>query len=237
MNADPTLFSQIQALFERTYTSVGVNLEDCLVDSRRSRQLAALAGAQCAELADYARTFLRAADGQLRIGIYFSEWLIAKLEEHDPRAGLTDNNIQELIAFVEEINHALHAALAFQRGEIPNRSEDYCRNLELQARVDTYLVLVLFMAFFRKPKPINRQDRKWLQFHLFESISPSSYSDDSLRGRYMETTYLAASYTRYLESLATSRRVDEIRCFHALSYKEKRTRILSLPSPDNSENI
>ncbi|MFY8217255.1 MAG: hypothetical protein ACOVMP_11720 [Chthoniobacterales bacterium] len=234
MNAESTLFSQIQSLFERTYTNVGVNLEDCLVDSRRSKQLAALAGAQCAELADYARTFLRAADGQLRIGIYFSEWLIAQLERHDPRAGLNDHNIRELIAFVEEINHALHAGLAFQRGEIPNRSEDYCRNLELQARVDTYLVLVLFMAFFRKPKPLSRQDRKWLQFHLFESISPSSYNHNALRARYSETTQLASSYTRYLESLAASRRVAEIRCFHALSYQQKRARILLLTAGANS---
>lgn len=231
-SSQSTLFSEIQTLFERTYASIGVNLEDCLVDSQRSRQLAALAGAQCAELADYARTFLRAVDGQLKIGIYYSEWLIAQLEKHDPRAGLGDHNIRELIAFVEEINHALHAGLAFQRGEIPDRSEDYARNLELQSRVDTYLVLLMFMAFFRKPKPLSRQDRKWVQFHLFESISPSGYSDLAIRGRYMETTHLAASYTRYLESLAASRRVEEIRCFHALSYQEKRAHILALPEPN-----
>src|SRR5688572_32474199 len=29
-------------------------------------------------------------------------------------------------------------------------SEDFARNLELQAQVDTYLVLLLFVAFFRK---------------------------------------------------------------------------------------
>jgi len=74
-----TLFREIQTLFERTYASVGINLEECLVDSQRSRQLAALAGAQAAELAETARTFLRAADGQLRIGIYYSQWLIEQL--------------------------------------------------------------------------------------------------------------------------------------------------------------
>lgn len=229
MTANSTLFSEIQALFERTYTSVGINLEECLIDSRRSRQLAALAGAQCAELAEYARTFLRAVDGQLHIGIYYSSWLIEQLEKHDPRASIGDHNIRELIAFVEEINHALHAGLAFQRGEIPSKEENYSRNLELQASVDTYLVLLLFMAFFRKPGTVSQKDRKWLQFHLFESISPSSYSDLAIRGRYMETTRLAKRYTRYLESLAASRRVEEIRCFHALSYPEKCTHILALP--------
>ncbi len=38
-----TLFSDIQRLFERTYASLGVNLEECLIDKRRCRQLSALA--------------------------------------------------------------------------------------------------------------------------------------------------------------------------------------------------
>jgi len=223
-----TLFSEIQALFERTYTSIGINLEDCLVDSARSRQLSALAGAQAVELAETARTFLRAADGQLRIGIYYSQWLIEQLERHDPRASIGDHNIRELIAFVEEIDHALHAALQFHRGTAPTHDESYARNLELQAGVDTWLVLTLFMAFFRKPKPLTKFDRRWLRFHLFESQNPRAYRDPTLRARYMETTTLAKSYTIFLESLAASRRVEEIRLFHALPYEEKRTRILSL---------
>lgn len=223
-----TLFSEIQTLFERTYTSVGINLEDCIVDSGRSRQLAALAGAQAAELAETARTFLRAANGKLRIGIYYSQWLIAQLERHDPRAGLSEHNIRELIAFVEEIDHALHAAIQFHRGTEPTRSEDYARNLELQASVDVYLVLTLFMAFFRGPKPLTKFDRRWIRFHLFESRNPHAYADETLRGRYMETTRLAKSYTKYLESLSAARRVEEIRLFHALPYDDKRRHILAL---------
>jgi hypothetical protein len=223
-----TLFSEIQTLFERTYTSVGINLEECLVDSRRSRQLSALAGAQAIELAETARTFLRATDGRLRIGIYYSQWLIEQLERHDPRSELGDHNIRELIAFVEEINHALHAAIEFHQGTAPTRDEDYARNLELQAGVDTYLVLTLFMAFFRKPKPLTKFDRRWIRFHLFESRNPRAYHDKALQGRYAETTTLAKSYTKYLESLAASRRVEEIRLFHALPYDEKRSHILAL---------
>ena len=45
-----TLFSQIQRLFERTYAQVGINLEDCLIDQRRCRQLTKLAGASAREL-------------------------------------------------------------------------------------------------------------------------------------------------------------------------------------------
>lgn len=228
MTPPRTLFSEIQALLERTYTGIGVNLEECLVDSRRSRQLAALAGAQAAELAETARTFLRAAGGQLRIGIYYSTWLIEQLEQHDPRKSIGDHNIRELIAFVEEINHALHAAIQFQNGMSPTRDEAYARNLELQARVDTYQVLLIFVAFFRKPKPLSKQDRRWLRFHLFETQNSGSYQCANLRERYRETTRLAKAYTRYLDSLNATRRIEEIRAFHALPYDEKRSTILAL---------
>src|SRR5439155_23321347 len=109
-------FREIQNLFERTYATVGINLEDCLIDRRHCGQLSRLAGASARELSELARTFLRRSDDQLYVGIYYSHWLIDQLEKHDPREGLCDANIRSLIAFVEEINHALHAALQFKAG-------------------------------------------------------------------------------------------------------------------------
>ena len=175
-----------------------------------------------------ARTFLRAADGRLRVGIYYSSWLIEQLEKHDPRSGLSDANINALIAFVEEINHALHAALQFQRGEAPNHDEAYARNLELQAQVDTYLVLLLFVAFFRSPGRLPARIAGGCAFTCLNRDTGRSFRDRTISARYAETTLLAKSYTRYLESLAASRRVEEIRIFHALEYDRKRARILAL---------
>lgn len=223
-----TLFSEIQRLFERTYASVGINLEDCLIDRRRCRELSRLAGAQARELSELARTFLRSAGGHLHIGIYYSQWLIEQLERNDPRRGVSEANIRQLIAFVEEINHALHAALQFQRGVRDIHREDFARNLELQARVDAYLVLLLFIGFFRKTQKISRTDRRWLRFHLFSRECGAAYSDANLRARYLETTELAAQYTMCLDALNGARRVDEIRIFHALEYEEKKHRILAL---------
>jgi hypothetical protein len=226
-----TLFSEIQRLFERTYAAVGINLEDCLIGQKRCGQLSRLAGASARELSELARTFLRTADGRLHVGIYYSNWLIEQLERHDPRAGISDANIRSLIAFVEEINHALHAALQFKAGHCAIGSEDFARNLELQAQVDTYLVLLLFVAFFRKAQKLSLTDRRWLRFHLFSRHDPHAYSDPNLRGRYLETTELAASYTRYLDTLNGLRRLEEIRAFHALGYAEKKQHILALPAP------
>ena len=223
-----TLFSQIQKLFERTYAQVGINLEDCLIDRTRCVQLSLLAGKSARELSELARTFLRHAGDQLYVGIYYSRWLIEQLERHDPRSGLGNHNIRSLIMFVEEINHALHAALQFKKGEREIASEDFARNLELQAQVDTYLVLLLFVAFFRKPQRVCRADRRWLRFHLFARQCPEAFRDANLRGRYLETSQLASNYTLYLDTLNGVRRLDEIRRFHSLDYGAKRTRILEL---------
>ena len=228
-----TLFSQIQRLFERTYAQVGINLEDCLIDRRRCAQLSILAGASARELSDLARTFLRRADDQLYVGIYYSRWLIEQLERHDPRAGLSDQNIRSLIMFVEEINHALHAALQFKSGQREIASEDFTRNLELQAKIDNYLVLLLFVAFFRKTQRVSRTDRRWLRFHLFASQNPGAFRCANLRGRYLETTELASSYTKFLDTLNGMRRVDEIRRFRSLDYGAKKNRILALANRTN----
>ena len=225
-----TLFSQIQKLFERTYARVGINLEDCLIDRHRSSQLSALAGASARELSELARTFLRRADDQLYVGIYYSRWLIDQLERHDPRSGLSDRNIRSLIVFVEEINHAVHAALEFKAGRREIGSEDFARNLELQAQIDTYLVLLLFVAFFRKTQRVSRTDRRWLRFHLFSRQCPDAFADRNLRARYLETTELAANYTLYLDALNAVRRVEEIRLFRSLDYTAKKERILALPA-------
>lgn len=224
-----TLFSQIQKLFERTYAQVGINLEDCLIDRHRCAQLSLLAGKSARELSELARTFLRRADDRLYVGIYYSRWLIEELERHDPRAGLGDHNIRSLIAFVEEINHALHAALQFRSGMRELDSEDFARNLELQAQVDTYLVLLLFVAFFRKTQRVSKTDRRWLRFHLFARQCPDAFSSRNLRARYLETSELASSYTRYLDTLNGMRRLEEIRAFRSLDYAGKKQKILALP--------
>ena len=223
-----TLFSEVQLLFERTYASIGINLEECLIDRSRCSQLTSLAGAAARELSELARTFLRTADDRLYVGIYYSNWLIEQLEKHDPRIGLSNSNIQSLITFVEEINHALHAALQFKAGLRRIDSEDFARNLELQGMVDTYLVLLLFVAFFRKTQRVSRMDRRWLRFHLFESRSPDGFRDENLRARYLETGELAASYTHFLDTLNGARRLEEIRNFHALTYDAKKQHILAL---------
>ena len=223
-----TLFSQIQRLFERTYAQVGINLEDCLIDRTRSAQLSMLAGTSARELSELARTFLRRAGDQLYVGIYYSRWLIEQLEQHDPRAGLGDRNIRSLITFVEELNHALHAALQFKRGVREIASEDFARNLELQAQVDTYLVLLLFVAFFRKRNASRRPTAAGCVFIFSRGNVPRHFATRTCAAVTSRPASLRPATHSFLDTLNAVRRLDEIRRFHSLDYSGKKTRILAL---------
>jgi hypothetical protein len=50
-----------------------------------------------------------------------------------------------------------------------------------------------------------------------------------LRSRYLETTELAAHYTKFLDTLNAMRRLEEIRTFRSLDYPAKKARVLALP--------
>src|SRR6267143_2040202 len=99
---------------------------------------------------------------------------------------------------------------------------------ELNEIARTYLLLLLFVAFFRKTQRVSRTDRRWLRFHLFSRQCPDAFRDENLRGRYLETCELAASYTQYLDTLNGVRRLDEIRKFRSLDYSAKKANIFAL---------
>ena len=122
-------------------------------------------------------------------------------------------------------------------GEREIASEDFARNLELQARVDTYLVLLLFVAFFRKTQRVSRTRSALAALPSFRARNaPRHFAMQILRGRYLETTQLAASYTHFLDTLNGQRRLEEIRRFRSLDYGAKRVRILALTNRSTNQS-
>ncbi len=218
-----SLLWEVQSLLERTYSPTGVNLEEFLVGRQRCRELAVASGAR--ELSQTACVFLRVTDGGLRMAVHYAPSLIETLERFDPRRQLSERNVRPFAIFIEEITHAVHAALRFlEHGRVAD-SEPAVRDLELQSRVDCYLVLQLFLARFRVPRRIEAAERRWLRHHLFGRES-FDYDDATLRDRYNEVNFLGRAYAQTLDALTPSRRVEEIRRFRPLSYAEKRARIL-----------
>lgn len=222
-----TLLRQIQLLLERTYGKTGVNLEDFLLGPDRSSELTELAGASAAQISDLGRVFLRVVDGKLRMGIYYDPSVIEALEKNHPQHGLNDENILPFTVFLEELDHAVHAALKFREGARDLYSDTFVRDLELQAKVDTYLILQKYCAFFNTSCRATETDRRWLKACLFETDNATD-RDPSLARRYEQCNRLGRRYVRYLDTLAPARRTSEIRRFRKLTYAGKQNRIAAV---------
>jgi hypothetical protein len=214
-----TLLREIQMLLERTYAPVSINLESCLIGEGRCAALNRLAGESSAHLAPGGRTFLRQAGDSLYVAIFYSRPVIAELEANDPRRTLNERNISALITFIEEIAHGVQAALLFHEGEREIDSEAYARNLETQARIDTYLVLSKF-AHVLCGEPIPRSVGAWLRRQLFDH-SHRRFATPRLRARYRAARHCALGFLRHLRRLPPARRREALREFRALSWPDK----------------
>jgi hypothetical protein len=214
-----TLLREIQLLLERTYAPVPVNLEACVIGEGRCAALNELAGESARHLAPGGRTFLRQAGDSLHVAIFYARPVIAELEANDPRRALNERNISALITFVEEIAHGLQAALLFLEGERGIESEAYARNLETQARVDTYLVLSKFAQVIcggRIPRPVGA----WLRRQVFDD-GHRRFATAQLRERYRAAQRCALAFLRTLRRVPLSDRPEVLRRFRALSWSGK----------------
>jgi hypothetical protein len=222
-----TLLREIQTLLENTYGKTGLNLEDCLLNSDRNNHLAALSSATAGQISDLGRTFLRVADGKLRVGIFYQPGVIEALERDNPQCELTDKNILPFMVFLEEIDHAVHASLKFLDGQTDIFHEGFVRDLELQAKVDVYLILQMYCEFFNADKKLHDTDRRWLKARVFDS-ERFSYDDPMLAERYRESNRLGRRFVKHLDHLSPKRRTAELRRFRLMDYSKKQKRIQSV---------
>jgi hypothetical protein len=216
-----TLLREIQTLLERTYAPVSINLESCVIGEGRCAALNRLAGESAAHLAPGGRTFLRQAGDSLYVAIFYSRPIIAELEANDPRQTLNERNISALITFIEEIAHGVQAALLFHEGEREIESEAYARNLETQARIDTYLVLSKFAHLLCGERgKIPRRVGAWLRRQLFDN-SHRRFATPRLRDRYGAAQRCALGFLRHLRRVPLANRHDALREFRAFSWPGK----------------
>jgi len=216
-----TLLREIQTLLERTYAPVPINLEACVIGESRCAVLNQLAGEEASRLAPGGRTFLRQVGDSLYVAIFYSRPVIAELEANDPRRALNERNISALITFIEEIAHGVQAALLFHEGEREIDSEAYARNLETQARIDTYLVLSKFAHVLCGERgKIPRRVGAWLRRQLFDD-SHRRFASPRLRARYGAAQRCALGFLRHLRRLPLALRHDALRDFRALNWPDK----------------
>jgi hypothetical protein len=214
-----TLLREIQLLLERTYAPVPINLEQCVIGDRRCAALTRLAGPTAADLAPGGRTFLRQEGDALHLAIFYAAPVIAELEANDPRHAINERNIAPLITFIEEIAHGVQAALLFLEGERAIETEAYARNLEAQARVDTYLVLSKFAQLLSGGE-IPRRVGAWLRRQVFDDAY-RRFTNARLRARYHAAQTCAKSFVRRLRHVPIAERVDVLREFRAMNWEGK----------------
>lgn len=225
-----SLLKELQDITERTYQQYsGVNLEDFVIGPRRFADLSEKCSHSTFELSDSARVFFRRSGANLLMSIYFSDWLISELENNDPRQGLNEKNIEPFMVFIEEINHGVHGAIKFKRGEQEIGHEDFAKDLELMAKIDSYQILKFFLAYFNPSNRLQNLDRLWLKHHLFERARVS-YESAILNRRYGEANFLGEKFTRYLDGLPPSDRVVELRQLQMMPYSSKAAYVRMLPS-------
>ena len=225
-----TLLGQCQRLLENTYgRQAGVNLEDCVVGVNRYRALAAeAAGTEHEEYGDRARFFYSVRRGDLRMAIFYTDALIERLESHDPRRGLGEENVLDFVIFVEELSHALHTSLTFH--EDPRRllGSSFAADLEVQAKIDVFLALVFFVQRLGGGGPLSPAARRWIELNLFDRWA-ASYRSPALARRYALACTLGRQAVAYLDSVPSHRRVGELRKLRSLTLRKKRRLLLSYP--------
>lgn len=222
-----TLVRQVQSLLERTYGRTGLNFEDFIIGPGRLRELVRESDAVADQMSPWGRLFMRHRDGQLRLSIYYDPRLIAALEQNNPQCGLNDANVLPFMVFLEELDHAVHAALKYLEGHTDIYSETFVRDLELQARVDLYLILQIYCASANPGRRLTDTDRRWLRAWVFDSET-FAYPANALQERYRDSNRLGRRYVAWLDRLPAMRRPLEIRRFRRLAYEQKRQHILSL---------
>lgn len=216
-----SLLKEIQRLTENTYRCYSeINLEDFLIGRKRFYQLAELTSSRDKQLSNLARVFFRFSSDNLLLALYYSESLIQILEEFDPRRGLNENNIIAFIIFLEELSHAVHLSLRFREGLLSLRNENLIRDLELQAKVDAYLILEFFLSYFKGSRRLELLDKIWLRSHLFNN-DEAIFDDPVLKERYREVNIFGEKFVCFLDNLKPAKRLAQLRHFRKLSYLQK----------------
>ena len=231
-----TLVREIQQAAERLYrVDMGVDLERFVVSSEAEDILSGFVRVEEKDLTRFACLYFVPHDKQLNLAIYFCPEVLGILQQCDPRAEINDDNILPLMAMIEEITHALHLTLLFmenlsepqtgmpdaQAEEKEITSEATLRALEVQAKIDTYVILTIFLLRLKGDGDLGLLEKLWLRYNVFER-EDFGYSGTKLERRYFEVNELGLAFSIFLDSLEPSELKQELQLLRRLPFDAKR---------------
>jgi hypothetical protein len=153
-------------------------------------------------------------DGELELGLFVDEKVLANLEANDPRDRLHDGNLADLLLAVEGVSHFVYLTWRAHRQRRVSALE-----LELQAEIDKY-VTCLFLLWPQGGVPADLRTR------LFDSFELEPGLDDDERNRYLAANSNARAYAarldaRYVTAGRIEPMLDELRWFWRQGIGEK----------------
>lgn len=185
-----------------------LDIRDFLVEDERRDQLAP-------ERRPKEQLLLRQEGDDLEIGLYVDERTLVHLTNHDPRHRLDDRNLPDFLLAVEGVSHFVYLSYR-ARQERPISAVE----LELQAEIDKYLVVLLVAWKQDGTPPVGLRER------LFEHIQFHGDLSEEERERYWLANQAADRYAesleeRYVQPRSLESLLAEVRGFYRKGLVEK----------------
>ncbi len=171
-----------------------------------------------------ARTMVSWRGREIRLGLYYPDALIERLERENPLHRLNDGNIGPFAALVEELDHLLMLAWCARHGREVGLLE-----LEFHANVTKYLVTAHFLARLSRRQRLSPEQRQWVRSSLFHDAGEGL--PVPLRQRYRTAARLAVRILTHLEPFHGEDRVRALRRFARHSWSCQRS-CLESPEPE-----
>ncbi len=206
----PAVLRALQGGIESLYrVQTEVDVRDFLVDAEARDGAGAQRSPREQLLLKYS------AENELEVGLFVDERTLQNLAEHDPSTRLDDDNLQDFLFAVEGVSHFVYVVHR-ARSDRPVSAVE----LELQAEVDKYVILLLvgWDQTGEPPKDLRRR--------LFSRVAYASDLSSEERDRYRLANSAADEYTHSLEQRFVKPRaiegfLDELRRFYRKGLADK----------------
>ncbi len=174
----------------------GVAVDDFVVsEPLRDRVAAEVAARRPRE-----QLLVQEEDGELSIGLFLDDQVLATLDRHDPGAGLGEHNFGDFLLALEGVSHFVYTVFCANHARAVSALE-----LELQAEVDKYVTCLLMS------EPRSARVSQALRRRLYDEPQWEPDLDEDESVRYQVANDNAHRYAAYLEaSFVLPRRLPEM---------------------------
>lgn len=154
-------------------------------------------------------------DGEVSIGLFLDEQVLATLDRHDPGAGLGEHNFGDFLLALEGVSHFVYTVFCAHHTRPVSALE-----LELQAEVDKYVTCLLMS------EPSSAGVSAALRRRLFADPLWEPDLDEEEAARYQVANDNAHRYAAHLEESYVARRrvpemLEELRRFYRRPLAQK----------------